>query len=194
MFFLCRAETPGMASLRIFMKKMSADSPIPFTSILDRFDSNLWAFHILVPEAVSKIFLDQGNARVVCTLNDTLSFQCALMPKGEGVYFININKKIRDELKLKLGMQVQASLVRDDSTYGLPMPEELRELLELDEEGDRLFHALTPGKQRNLLYIAGQPKTSDKRIERALVLVEHLKANGGKIDFKQLYHDLKANK
>lgn len=176
------------------MKKMSADSPIPFTSILDRFDSNLWAFHILVPEAVSKIFLDQGNARVVCTLNDTLSFQCALMPKGEGVYFININKKIRDELKLKLGMQVQASLVRDDSTYGLPMPEELRELLELDEEGDRLFHALTPGKQRNLLYIAGQPKTSDKRIERALVVVEHLKANGGKIDFKQLYHDLKANK
>lgn len=173
---------------------MSAQSPISFTSILDRFDSNLWAFHILVPEAVSRIFLDKGITRVVCTLNDSLSFQCALMPRGEGIYFININKKIREDLQLKQGMQVQASLVEDVSTYGLPMPEELGELLGLDEEGDRLFHALTPGKQRNLLYIAGQPKTSDKRIERALVVVAHLKANGGKIDFKQLYQDLKVNK
>jgi len=171
---------------------MNLKEPMEFTAVLDRFDSNLWAFHIIVPEAVSGIFLEQGVTRVVCTLNGSLTFQCALMPKGDGVYFININKKIRDTLKLKTGMQVQASLVKDESTYGLPMPEELQELLQIDEEGNRLFHALTPGKQRNLLYIAGQPKTSDKRIERALVVVDHLKANGGKIDFKKLYHDLKA--
>ena len=167
--------------------------PISFTSILGRFNSNLWAYHILVPEAVSRIFLDARVTRVVCTLNGSLTFQCALMPKGEGVYFINVNKEIRDSLKLKEGMQVQASLVKDESTYGLPMPEELQELLALDEEGDRLFHALTPGKQRNLLYIAGQPKTSDKRIARAIVVIDHLKANGGKIDFKRLYQDLKGS-
>lgn len=170
---------------------MTPKDPIEFTAVLDRFDSNLWTFHIAVPGAVSRVFLDKGVTRVVCTLNGALSFQCALMPKGEGNYFININKKIRDTLKLKTGSEVQASLVEDESTYGLPMPEELKELLQIDEEGDLLFHALTPGKQRNLLYIVGQPKTSDKRIERALVVVDHLKANGGRIDFKKLYHDLK---
>lgn len=164
-----------------------------FTAALGRFDSNLWTFHIPVPGVVSKAFLDQGTTRVVCTLNGALTFQCALMPKGEGFWFININKKIRDTLKLEPGMEVQVSLVKDESTYGLPMPEELQELLAIDEEGDRLFHALTPGKQRNLLYIVGQPKTSDKRIERALVVVDHLKAHGGRIDFKRLYQNLKGS-
>lgn len=41
------------------------------------------------------------------------------------------------------------------------MPEELEELLHQDEEGNRLFHALTPGKQRTLLYYIGAPKTAD---------------------------------
>lgn len=108
------------------------------------------------------------------------------MPKGDGGFFININKKIRDSLQLKIGMQVQATLRKDDSKYGLPMPEELDELFKMDEEGNRLFHALTPGKQRTLLYIVGFPKTSDKRITRAIAVVEHLKANNGKIDFKML--------
>lgn len=89
-------------------------------------------------------------------------------------------------------MQVQATLRKDDSKYGLPMPEEMQEVLDSDEEGNRLFHALTPGKQRTLLYIAGFPKTSDKRISRAIVIVEHLKANHGKIDFKMLNQALKG--
>ncbi len=113
------------------------------------------------------------------------------MPKGDGGFFININKKIRDKLKLKVGMQVQASLRKDESKYGLPMPEELDELLKQDVEGDRLFHALTPGKQRNLLYIVGNAKKSDTRITRAIIVVEHLKANDGKIDFKMLNQALK---
>ena len=71
------------------------------------------------------------------------------------------------------------------------MPEEMAEVLAQDEEGNRLFHALSPGKQRTLLYYAGQPKTSDTRLKRAVVFVEHLKANKGKIDFKQLNLDMK---
>jgi hypothetical protein len=162
-----------------------------FTTTLQKFDSPLWGFHIPVPDEVSKNFLETTGARVVCTLNGTEEFQCALMPKGDGSYFININKKLRDKLKLKPGSEVHAALRKDDSKYGLPMPEELAELLALDDEGNELFHALTPGKQRSLLYIAGSPKTSETRIKKAVVVVEHLKANGGKIDYKQLNEDMK---
>lgn len=162
-------------------------SEITFTTQLDKFDSNLWGHHIFVPEVIGNPFVTEGgDRRVVCTLNDKVEFQCALMPKGDGNYFINVNKKIRDSLKLKVGMQVQATLRKDESKYGLPMPEELAELLELDEEGNRLFHALTPGKQRTLLYIAGNAKSSDKRISYAIAIVAHLKLNKGKIDFKTL--------
>lgn len=163
---------------------------MPFTAVLENFNSNLWGYHISVPADHAHEF-EKGDRRVVCTLNGTMEFQCALMPKGDGQYFININKKIRDKLKLVLGASVQVALRQDDSPYGLPMPEELAELLKLDPDGDALFHALTPGKQRTLLYIAGSPKRSETRIKRALVVIEHLKRQGGKIDFKQLNEDMK---
>lgn len=170
---------------------MEPENAIGFTALLENFNSNLWGYHISVPELIAKVFLEKGGRRVVCRLNDGVEFQCALMPKGDGSYFININKKLRDKLGLKLGMQVQASLRKDDSEYGLPMPEELAELLKQDEDGNVLFHALTPGKQRTLLYIAGSPKTSDTRLRRAIVVIEHLKANGGKVNFRQLNEDMK---
>lgn len=168
------------------------DDAYHFTATLEKFDSNLWGHHITVPDAVAQVFLAQDAKRVVCTLNDKDAFQCALMPKGEGRYFININKKLRDKLGLKIGSPVRVALRKDDSEYGLPMPEEFAELLQQDEAGNQLFHTLTPGKQRTLLYIVGSVKGSDRRLARALVVVEHLKANGGKINFKVLYVDLKG--
>lgn len=168
------------------------DDTYAFTAILEKFNSNLWGYHICVPNVVSEVFLGKNAKRVVCRLNDQVEFQCALMPKGDGSYFININKKLRDALRLQIGSPVHATLRRDDSEYGLPMPEELAELLLQDEDGHALFHALTPGKQRNLLYIIGSVKSSDRRLSRAVTVLEHLKANGGKINFKALYADLKG--
>jgi len=163
-----------------------------FTAILVKSDSPLWGHYISVPPPVAEVFIAGGAKRVVCTLGGIEEFQCALMPKGDGSYFINVNKKRQMKLGLKQGMSVQASLQKDESKYGLPMPEEMEEMLKIDEEGLRLFHALTPGKQRNLLYITGQPKSSEIRIKRAVVCVEHLKSNGGRIDFKRLNEEIKT--
>lgn len=162
-----------------------------FTTTLQKFDTPLWSYHIPVPEEISRHFLESSGTRVVCTLNHAVEFQCALMPRGDQSYFINVNKKIRDKLALNAGDPVKVELKADTSTYGLPMPEELAALLELDAEGDRLFHALTPGKQRNLLYIAGSPKTTDTRLKKAVVIIEHLKTQNGKIDFKRLNEEMK---
>jgi hypothetical protein len=164
---------------------------VNFTSCLENFNTALWSYHIKVPDAIAKGFIEGNDRRVVCTLNETVEFQCALMPQGERGFFILVNKKIRDQLKLKEGMTVQVSLKKDESEYGLPMPEELKELMELDTEGHRLFHALTSGKQRNLLFIIGSAKTTDTRLKRAVVVIEHLKKNEGKINFKLLNEDLK---
>jgi hypothetical protein len=171
---------------------MSAQQPITFASIVDKFESNLWGFHLTVPESIARSLIDKGNRRVVCILEDKVTLQCALMPKGDGSFFINLNKALRDKLKLKVGSTVRVSLREDDSQYGLPMPEELEELLKIDDEGNRLFHALSPGRQRSLLYIVGSVKRSETRITRALAVVEHLKLNGGKLDFKVLYESMKG--
>ncbi len=162
-----------------------------FTAKLENFNTRLWSYHIKVPKAIAAHFLEMGDKRVVCRLNDTIDFQCAIMPAGDGVFFININKKIRDQLKLKEGSKLVVHLEKDDSEYGLPFPEELKELLDQDKVGNKLFHDLTPGKQRNLIYAAGQVKNTDLRIHRSMVIIEHLKKNNGKINFRQLNQELR---
>ena len=163
-----------------------------FTAVIEKLDSRLWSYHFVVPDLAAQQFISAGQRRVVCTINGKETYQCALMPKGDGAYFINVNKKLRDKLGLKLGTPVNVSLVEDESEYGLPVPEELAELLKMDEEGDKLFHALTPGKQRTLLYIIAHPKNSDARIGRAIATLEHLKANGGKINYRVLNTAIKT--
>ena len=86
---------------------------------------------------------------------------------------------------------VDVLLEKDESKYGLPMPEEFEEVLKQDPDGDRMFHALTAGKQRSILYLLARPKDMDLRIHQALLIVEHLKENDGKIIDKVLYQELK---
>ena len=162
-----------------------------FTSFLEESTNKLWGSHFAVPNIVANALVDGENRRVVCLLNEKIEYQCALLPRGDGSFLIMVNKRTRDKLGLQPGYKLTAKLRRDESEYGLPMPEELAELLRQDEQGNRLFHALTPGKLRTLLYIAGQPKTSDTRLRRALAIVEHLKTNDGKINYRQLNDEMK---
>ena len=104
---------------------------------------------------------------------------------------ITVNKKLRDSLGLAFGMEVDVRLMKDTTEYGLPLPEEFQELLRQDTEGNRLFHALTRGRQRTLLYIVGSAKNPEKRIARSISIIKHLKANRGTINYKQLSAMLK---
>ncbi|MBL7828138.1 MAG: DUF1905 domain-containing protein [Saprospiraceae bacterium] len=163
-----------------------------FQSTLEISTNKLWGGHFAVPSWVLEAFASSEDKRVVCQVNDAPEFQCAMLPVGDHTYVVSVNKKLRDHLKLKPGSKVDVKLRKDESVYGLPMPEEMAEVLAQDAEGNSLFHALTPGKIRTLLYIAGNVKSAEKRIFRAIAIVNHLKANKGKIDYKQLNLDLKA--
>jgi len=164
---------------------------IRFEATLEKLSDEFGWHYVAVSRQVSDAFGFKGNARrVVCTLNGTVEYQCALMPKA-GDFFIIVNKKNRDRLGIIAGDKVRVELIRDESKYGLPMPEELREVLDQDPEGDRLFHALTAGKQRTMLYYIGKWKDIDRRIHYALTVVEHLKRNDGKIILEELGDDLK---
>ena len=71
------------------------------------------------------------------------------------------------------------------------MPAEFNEVLKQDREADKYFHALTPGKQRSILYWVGHEKDVDKRIQVSLIFIEHLKRNDGKIVHDALTDELK---
>jgi hypothetical protein len=157
-----------------------------FTSTLERSTNKLWGAHVRVPKRIVDKLVEDDSRRVVCTLNGEKQYQCALLPFGDGIFVVSVNKTLRKSLGLEFGKEVEVMLRKDRSEYGLPMPEEFREALRQDAGGDKLFHALTRGRQRTLLYIVGSAKLSDKRIAYAITIITHLKENGGKINYRQL--------
>ena len=163
-----------------------------FSTPLEAASSKLFNWQLRVPADITAAFLaSPTKTRVVCVLNGQDPHQCALTPIGGGVYVIKVNQGRIKKLALEEGRKVVAELFPDDSKYGLPMPEEMAAVLAEDPEGDEIFHALTPGKLRTMLYVVSQGVDSDDRIWRAVQIIEHLKKRAGKIDFKALYQDLR---
>jgi hypothetical protein len=134
------------------------------------------SMHYIMLDAklVTKLTKD-NNKRVICTINKTEKLHCAIMPKKDGGHFVMIGASICKKLKLKVGMEIQASFLIDKTEYQFDMPEELKEVLDTDEEANKIFHALTAVNQRGLIYLLSLVKSSDKKIERALKIAERIK-------------------
>jgi hypothetical protein len=162
-----------------------------FKSVLERSDNKLWGCHFPVPMNVAGKLMEGKSKRVICTIGGRETFQCAILYYKKGKPVISVNKTVRDSLGVTFGAVVEIMLKKDTSEYGLPVPEELEEVFRQDKDGKRIFHSLTPGKQRTLLYIVNNVKDPDKKILRSLVVLQHLKENKGKIDYKKLTIQLK---
>lgn len=163
-----------------------------FKAILENFNTRLWSYHVKVPLAIANTF-DSGNTkRVMVSINGDKPFHAAIMPAGDDVYFININAALRKKHRLEEGSYLMIKLEKDESEFGMPFPEELREVLDQEPEGDEYFKALTPGKKRNLIYIVNKVKSEHKRVEKSIIIVRHLIKQKGGIDFKLLNQDFKS--
>jgi len=165
-----------------------------FEATLKRFDSDLWGHHFIVPDEISTYFIENDSKRVICSIDNHVDFHCALMPSGENGYFINVNKENRKKSKWSIGQTRQISLVKDESKYGMPIAEEMEEALASDNVANDIFHSLTAGKQRTLIYLASKPKTSTTRIKKSIIILDYLKEVDGELDFKELNQAFKDRK
>jgi uncharacterized protein YdeI (YjbR/CyaY-like superfamily) len=94
-----------------------------------------------------------------------------------GMHYILLDKKHLQHyrsLKTK-GSRVTATFSEDDSAYQFEVPEEFQEVLSSDPEAEKIFHSLTMGNQRGLIYLVTQVKSVDKRIERSLKIADRIK-------------------
>ena len=167
-----------------------------FETTLVHRPSNLWSYYILIPSNIAIKFIstnDANNRRVICNINQQHAFPCALMPSGSEGYFILINQQIRKKLTLQVGQRLQVELKKDASEYGMPIPEELKEIMAQDPEGSHFFHLLSLGKQRSLLYMIGKIKSENLRMERSWLLINYLKQSKGKLVFKELQLVFQSN-
>ncbi len=148
-------------------------NPISFTTYLE--DKNkVGYYHIAVPKEVVEQVGGFGT-RLLCSVNGNELIHCGLMGKGDGRGMIIINTKNQKKWGISLGDEVTASIQLDHSKYGMKVPEELEALLEQDREGFKVFEKITPGQQRYIISYVDGVKSVQKRIDRAIMLINNLK-------------------
>ena len=128
-----------------------------------------------VPADIVKKLGGTFKQRWLCTVNNSLTWQCGLVALGKGKAYITLNKKLMTQLGVKVNQEVKVELSEDKSQYGMKMSEELKTLLAQDDEGKRRYHLLPPGKQRYIIYYVAMVKSSQLRIDRAIKVIENLK-------------------
>lgn len=131
--------------------------------------------YICVPDSVLKQLGGGFKHRVLCTLNNSLTFQAGVVSLGNEDGYITVSKARMKSLNVKQGDVVSIQLQKDHSEFGMDVSEELQELLSQDREGDRRFRMLTPGKQRYIIHYVNSVKSSEKRLQRAMLLIGNLK-------------------
>ncbi|WP_187262381.1 YdeI/OmpD-associated family protein [Pontibacter beigongshangensis] len=160
--------------------------PIQFQTHID-FLPKLKLHYLEIPEEVVRQLGGKFKVRLICTVNSAVSYQCGLVALGQGRGYITISGSRMKQAYLKRGDQVTVLLEKDDSEYGTKVPEELEELLRQDTEGNQRFTQLAPGMKRYIIqYVAGV-KSSQLRIDRALLLIGNLKQlQPGRETFREL--------
>lgn len=162
------------------------------SSKLDKDDTcDLYHWFFQVPNKVAEPFMNGTDKRVVTTVNGTVRYHCAIYGDGAGGYRILLNRERCRKLGLVRGETINVELEKDTSEYGVAMSEELREVLDQNREADELFHKLTKGSQRTLIYWSDNVKSSNIKIRRAIVMTEHLVDQRGKPDFKLMNVEMK---
>jgi hypothetical protein len=137
--------------------------------------------HITVSKKVLEKFWtkeDDGsifNQRFIITLNDSVHWQAGSVSLGNNEAYITVSADRMKKLKVDLGDTVKVTLERDFSEYGFEVPIEFEEVLNQDSIGKQQFDSLSLGKRRATIYLVLQVKSSDKRIEKSIIILENLK-------------------
>ena len=137
------------------------------------------AYHIFIPEKVYQPFVDKKMSRVkvkVSHLNNAIEFYAAVKrDKASGDFKMMFSKAKQKELNLEIGDEFTLQLFEDTSKYGVGMPEELEAVLLSDYDAYQIFESLTKGKQRSIIYGILRFKSSQQKIDKALIMCENLK-------------------
>ena len=133
---------------------------------------------IILPELPIADFIKGNHKRikVIASFEDKIiEFHAALKKEKTGVFRIYFSKAKQKELGVFMNDYFELQVYEDTSKYGVEISEELEAVLLSDFEAYTIFENLTPGKQRSIIYAIARYKSSQMRVDKALILTENLK-------------------
>ncbi|WNJ17094.1 DUF1905 domain-containing protein [Pontibacter sp. G13] len=128
--------------------------------------------HLVIPHEVVDQFPRGKKTRVICTLNESLSYACGFNHLGNGDFFIIVAKRYLKQLDLEGGEEVLVQIQTDPNPLGVDIPEVLQVLLAQDQEAESTFDQLTDGRKRTLIYMLQRIKSVDLAVQKCLAFLE----------------------
>lgn len=130
-----------------------------------------------IPPEIADHFLGPGQhkLRMIIRFDNGRKFHRALQRNKDGYSYMVLGKSTLKEAGKEPGTEQVIRLEPDTSEFGMPMPEELQEVMRQDPEGEKAFMELKPGLKRSFLYYINGGKSVDTRIKRSLQMIDNLK-------------------
>lgn len=130
-------------------------------------------FFLTISAETVNQFENKRHSRLICKLENNLSFQCGLNHLGDGNFFIILSTKNLETVGKKLGEKIKFELTIDPNPLGVDIPEVLQSIIEQDQRLKEKFEKLTLGKQRNLIYQMNKIKNIDLQIKKSIELINN---------------------
>ncbi|MBS4065140.1 MAG: DUF1905 domain-containing protein [Chitinophagaceae bacterium] len=130
-------------------------------------------FYLKIDADLVDRYPNKRHTRLICKLDNKLSFQCGLNHLGDGNFFIILSGKNLETISKTLGDTIQFELREDPNPLGVNMPEVLEILLEQEPHLKVKFEDLTLGKRRNLVHQMNKIKDIDKQIKKTIELINN---------------------
>ncbi len=121
-------------------------------------------YYLKLNSEIINQFSKKRATRIICTIDDKVSYRCGLNHLGDGNFYVIVAGKYLEELNKELGEEVDYRIDEDPDQLGVEMPEVLTVFLEQDEDSKAIFDKLTDGKKRSLIYSFVKLKDIDKQI------------------------------
>ena len=121
-------------------------------------------FYLQINADIINQFSRKRATRMVCTINDVVSYRCGLNHLGDGNFYIIVAGKYLKTLNKELDEEVTFLIEEDPDQLGVEIPDVLIALLEQDFELKTVYEKLTDGKKRSLIYSFNKIKNIDRQV------------------------------
>ncbi len=125
-------------------------------------------FYLRIESDIINQFERKRHTRLICHLDDKISFPCGLNHLGDGNFFLIIAGKHLEQLGKKPGNTVVFRIEEDPNPLGVEVPEVLSTLLMQDEGLKSIYEKISDGKKRTLIFALLKIKDIDKQVEKSI--------------------------
>jgi hypothetical protein len=150
---------------------------VTFESDLIRPDApGTWTY-LRVPLDVEAIYGSKSRIPVQGTV-DGSPFRSSLMPQGDGLFIIVVNKELRDQINKQSGDSVTVIMERDTDVRTVEVPQDLADALEAHTTAQVSFNTYSYSHQKEYvdwISSAKKAETRAARIEKAMGMLSDKK-------------------